>query len=106
MAVTLSVLELAAAIRLGNSTEETAQATRLLATATEIVTRHAPGSPDAIQNEAAIRVAGYLFDAPQAAQGAGFGDILRNSGAAALLLPYRIHRAGSTGAATALHRSA
>lgn len=96
MAVTRTATELAAALRLGSTTEETAQATRLLATATAAVTKHAPDAPDAIQDEAVIRVAGYLFDAPTAARGAGYGDILRNSGALALLLPYRVHRAGTT----------
>ena len=99
MAVTLTVAELAAAIRLGDTAEETAQATRLLTTATELVTKHAPDAPDAIQNEAAIRVAGYLFDMPQAAQGSGFGDVLRTAGALALLFQWRTHRAGSTGGA-------
>ena len=52
MAVTLTAAQLAAALRLGSTDEETAQATRLLATCTEIVTKHAPDAPDAIQNEA------------------------------------------------------
>ncbi|MCY4510665.1 MAG: hypothetical protein OXG35_27455 [Acidobacteria bacterium] len=94
MAVTLAAAALATAIRLGDSTEETAQATRLLSVATETVTRHAPAAPDAIHDEAAIRVAGYLFDMPQAHAGHGYADVLRNSGALALLAPYRVHRAG------------
>ena len=97
MAVTIDAAALRDALRLGSTTEETAQATRLLATATAAVTKHAPNAPDAIQDEAVIRVAGYLFDAPTAARGAGYADILRNSGALALLLPYRAHRAGTTG---------
>ena len=100
--VTLSVAQLAAALRLGDSTEETAEATRLLAFATEAVTRHAPDAPDTISNEAAIRIAGYALDAPNAGRGAGWADIGRNSGAWALLLPYRVHRAGSTAAAVAM----
>ena len=98
VAVTLTAAQLAEAIRIGATPEETAQATRLLAVATEAVTKHAPDAPDVVHDEAVIRVAGYLFDAPQAAQGTGYADILRNSGARALLLPYRVHRAGSTGA--------
>lgn len=101
MAVTLTAAALAVAMRLGDTPEETAQATRLLTTATALVTQHAPDAPDAIQNEAAIRVAGYLFDMPQAARGSGFGDVLRNAGALALLVPWRTHRAGSTGGAIA-----
>ena len=40
MAVTITAVELAAALRLGDSAEETAEATRLLAYATEAVTKH------------------------------------------------------------------
>ena len=99
MAVTLDVEELAASLRLGDSPEEIAEATRLLAYTAEAVNRHAPSAPDVVQNEAAIRLAGYLFDAPNAGRGLSFAHALRNSGAAAILLPYRIHRAGSSGEA-------
>ena len=95
MAVTLTADELRAALRLGSTSEETAQATRLLAYATEAVQKHAPDGPDAVHNEAVIRLAGYLFDMPTAPTGAGHANALRNSGAAAMLLPYRVHRAGS-----------
>lgn len=93
----LTAAALASAIRVGTSTEETAEVTRLLSYATGAVTRHAPNAPDEAQDEAVIRIAGYLFDMPQAARGAGFADVLRNSGALAILAPYRVHRAGSTG---------
>ena len=99
MAVTLTVEELTAALRLGDSPEELAEATRLLAYTSESVERHAPGAPDVALNEAAIRLAGYLFDAPNAGRGLSFAHSFRNSGAAAILLPYRVHRAGSTGEA-------
>ena len=98
MAVTLTVTELSAALRLGSTPEETAEATRLLAYATAAISRHLGNAyattPDAIVNEAAIRLAGYLFDAPTVSAGAGYANSLRNSGAAAILLPYRVHRAG------------
>ena len=94
MPVTLTAAQLAAAIRVGDTPEEAAQVDRLLATATALVLRHAPDAPGDIHTEAAVRVAGYLFDMPQAARGAGYGDVLRNSGALALMLPWRVHRAG------------
>lgn len=99
MAVTITAAELAAAIRVGDSTEEQAEVARLLSYATEAVTRHAPGStaapvPDAVHNEAVVRIAGYLFDQPLASRGTMHADALRNSGARAILLPYRTHRAG------------
>ena len=94
MAVTLTAAELAAALRLSDSPEETAEATRLLAYATEAVTRHVSTAPDVVHNEAVRRLAGYLYDMPEAGRGDGYANALRNSGAASILLPYRKHRAG------------
>ena len=93
--VTLTVAELAAAIRLGDSPEETAQVKRLLSFATLAVSKHAPDAPDIIQNEAAILVAGYIYDSPMAAKGASYSAVLRNCGAGSLMLPWRTHRAGN-----------
>ena len=99
MAVTLTAAELAAALRMGDSAEETAEATRLLGYATGAVTKHADAAPDTAHNEAAIRLAGYLYDQPFAPRGDGYAASLRNSGAASILLPYRVRRAGTVGAA-------
>ena len=101
MAVTLTVDELSAALRLGDTDLEAAQATRLLDYAIEAVSRHLgdasyTATPSAIVNEAAIRLAAYLFDAPTASSGMTYANALRNSGAAVMLLPYRVHRAGIT----------
>ena len=95
MAVTIKRAELSDVLRLGHSGPEMAEATRLLAYATAAVTKHVPICPDEISNEAAIRLAGYLFDQPNAGRGATYANALRNSGAAAILLPYRVHRAGA-----------
>ncbi len=95
----LTVDELLAALRLGDSAEERAQAERLLAYATEAIRRHLgdayADAPQAIKNEATIRLAGYAYDKPTATSGASYANELRNSGAAAILLPYREHRAGA-----------
>ena len=93
--ITITVTELLAALRLGDSAAETAQAVRLLAYASTAVTKHAPNAPSVVQNEAVTRLAGYLFDQPFVGRGPAYANALRNSGAAAILLPYRIHRAGS-----------
>lgn len=102
MAVTLTVTQLAEFLRVGDSTKETAHMTRLLAYATEGVSKHLGTSydsaPEAVVNEAVIRLAGYLYDKPHVA-GSGSANQLLNSGADAILLPYRVHRAGSTGPA-------
>ena len=95
MAVTLTVPELLAALRLGETEAETAQATRLLSYSSLAVEKHVPEAPDAVHNEAVIRLSGYLFDQPFSTRGAAFTNSIRNSGASAILLPYRIHRAGT-----------
>ena len=97
MAITITVDELAAALRLGDAPEETAEATRLLAYASEAVPKYAPLASDVVQNEAAIRLAGYLYDMPFAGKGSGYANALKNSGAASILLPYREHRGGKAG---------
>ena len=94
MAVTIDVAGLIAALRLSDSPEELAEATRILAYATEAVTKHVETAPNAVHNEAAVRLASYIYDQPTAARGDGYANAMRNSGAARMLLPYRIHRAG------------
>ena len=95
MAVTLTAAELAAALRVGDSAEETAEATRLLAYGTAAVERQAPDAPPAVQNEALIRLCAYLYDSPTANRGTIFANAMRNSGAAHMLSPYLVRRAGT-----------
>ena len=110
MALTITQVELSAAIRLGDSAEEVAEATRLLGYVIEAISRHLgdayEAAPEAVVNEAAIRLAGYLFDQPNAGRGLSFANAGRNSGAWTMLLPYRIHRAGTTGEAVAAAQAA
>ena len=110
MAISLTQGELSSAVRLGDSAEEVAESTRLLAFATEAISRHLgdayEGAPEAVVNEAAIRLAGYLYDQPNAGRGLAFANAGRNSGCWTMLLPYRVHRAGTTGAAVAAAQEA
>ena len=98
MAVTLTVAELSLAIRLGDTAEETAQATRLLAYATEAASRYLGDAysttPSIAVNEFCIRLCGYLYDQPHVGKGMALGNAIRSSGAGAILLPYRVRRAG------------
>ena len=108
MAVTLTAAELSDG-RIGEITPAV-RAQELLAVASAHVERYAPSAPPAVQNEAVIRFAGYLY-------GSDYGGILsetsvgsavvtyapnhadafRRSGAASLLSPYRVRRAGAIG---------
>ena len=100
MAVNLTAADLAAALRVGSTPEETAEVTRLLAYCTEAISKHLGAAyadaPEVIVNEAVVRLAGYSYDKPYAPRGVGYAKALSNSGAGAILLPYRVHRAGST----------
>ena len=110
MPVTITTAELAAANRIGDSAEETAEVERLRSYAVAELERYlgtAYGTaPDAILNEAARAIVGYIFDAPLASRGAAYANAVRNSGAGRMVLGYRIHRAGSTGEAVAAAQEA
>lgn len=108
MALTADTL--ASALRVGSTEAETAEMTRLLTYTFSAVERHLGGEsaydevadvyPE-IVDEAQIRLAAYLYDSPNASRGTAYAAAMRNSGAAAILLPFRIQRAGSTADATA-----
>ena len=81
--------------------------TRLHATCKAEVERYAPAAPEEIRNEAIVRMAGCLVGSPGAVAGVrrlqvanvdlefrSTGSAVRLSGAAALLSPWRVRRAG------------
>ena len=95
MAVTISRIELAAALRVGdgvNAPEEPVGGiiTRLLAAATELVQGYAEDAPESVQNEAVVRLCGWMYDA---VPGRSFANAMDLSGARALLAPWRGRRA-------------
>ena len=63
----------------------------------EFVARAAPDAPEAIADEAAIRLTATLYDAPTAASGDRYAAAWRNSGAEALVSRFVVRRAGSEG---------
>ncbi|MDE0456260.1 MAG: hypothetical protein OXI15_03105 [Chromatiales bacterium] len=103
--VTITVAELADAIRVGTTAEEVAEVTRLRDYAITAIAQHLGHTyrttPANVLNEAAVRLVGYLYDVPLVNRADGFANAMRNSGAARMLLPYREHRLGTTGEAAA-----
>ena len=102
MAVTRTVSQLAADLRLGDGTTEPTGAqgivlARIDATARAMVLEHAPDAPSEISNEAFVRVSGFLYDSDPSGSTPGGPSALRSSGAAAILSPYRVRRAGVVG---------
>ena len=96
MAVTITRAQLAARMRLGRTQTELDETDELLTEATAAVTRLAPDAPDVIHNMAVWRYCSYAYDRPFASVDTRFANVMRNSGAASALLPYREHRAGTT----------
>ena len=97
MSVTISVIQLAAALRIGDGIAplEEPQAgvlNRILASAIALIESYAPDAPESIQNESVIRVGGFLFDSPPGSS-MRFANPLADSGAQGLLARFRIVRA-------------
>ena len=101
--MTLTPSDLAAALAINGTL-----AARLHPVVVALVERYAPDAPDAIQNEAVIRCAGWLLETPAGAirsettgdvrtvfDGARASSALRHSGAMGLLSPWKIRRAGA-----------
>ena len=101
MAITRTLAELAGDLRIGDGiTEPTGPQAivlqRIAATAAMVV-GFAPGAPDAIHDEAFVRLAGWLYDADPSGSTPGGPSALRSSGAASLLSRYKIRRGGVIG---------
>ena len=103
MAVTLTETDLAAVLAVNQELAD-----RLHGVAVALVERYAPEAPEAVANEAAIRCAGWLEEAPHGPvrsertgeiatgfDGARAQSALRGSGAMALLSPWKVRRAGA-----------
>ena len=99
MAVTRTVAQLGADLRIGDGLIAPTGAAgavlgRVDATARALVEAYAPDAPDAIQNEAYVRLAGWLYDSDPSGASPGGRAAMRASGAAALLGQFRVRRGG------------
>ena len=106
MAITITVAELAAAVRLGDSAEETAEdypPTGLLNRSGRASTRQK--LPKLARMKRSLGWRRKCSTSLLRARGA-YANAMRNSGAARILMPYRIHRAGSTEDAIAVAQGA
>ena len=109
MAITITVAELMVEMRLSQSPEELAIATRLHQLASDVVEKHLGAAfattRESVVNESTILIAAYLYDKPTASAGDGFANAVRNSGAGRIMLPYVVHRAGYADAVEAANEA-
>ena len=95
----VDVEQLSAALRIGDGTTATPEPTlsiltRLLGVGQAFVELRADGAPDDIKDEAAIRMAAYLWDQPTAGAAGRYADAWRYSGASALVARWVVRRLG------------
>ena len=86
----ISVIELASALRLSDGLTAppepyASMLVRYISVAEEFIDLESPTAPDAVRNEATVRLAGWLYDAPSAGRGLQFANAWRSSGAASLI---------------------
>lgn len=62
--------------------------------ATALIDKRTTDTPNAVRDEATVRLCGYWYDAPFAPAGDRFMAAWRYSGAASLLAPWTIRRTG------------
>ena len=99
MAVTLVLSNIRSELRLAGFGHENEIAMRLIRYSTAAIEKHLgavgyAACPDEITNEACIRLCAYAYDQPTAGVAGRYANAMRNSGAASILLPWRVHTAG------------
>ena len=95
----VDVEQLAIGLRLsadgaGLTDAQTAILTRLLAVGEAFVGLRASAAPQAVQDEAVVSFASYLYDRPKAAAERRYANAWVNSGAAALVARWVVQRLG------------
>lgn len=79
-----------------DSAEEDTLLTNIINAARELANNQAPDAPQSVANEAMLRFVGYVYEGPMpnAIDGVQDAGIWRKCGAAGLLSPWTVRRAG------------
>ena len=101
MPITITVAEIAAAIRVGSEPEETAEVSRIRDYAVVAIMQYLGDAfddvDDVVLNMACTLLTGWLYDRPTTTAGVGFANAIKFSGAIRTLFPYKIHNVGIVG---------
>ena len=104
--MSVSIIQLAAGLRVGDGVASPDEPllsilTRLDGVADAFLGLLASDSPSAVQDEAKVRFASYLYDQPNVVSGDRYASAWRNSGAAALVANWQVRRVVADSATTA-----
>ena len=101
MAITITIAEIAAAIRVDDSAEETAEVSRIRDYSVVAISQHLgdayDDAPEVVVNMAATLLCGWLYDKPTTTGGFSFANAIKFSGAIRVLFPYKAHSVGLVG---------
>ena len=101
MAITITIAEIAAAIRVNDSAEETAEVSRIRDYAIVAISQHLgpayADAPEVVVNMACSLLCGWLYDKPTTTGGFSFANAIKFSGAIRVLFPYKAHSVGLVG---------
>ena len=94
----VSITDLLAAIHVEDTAANQTAVTRVRDAVTALVEKYAPDAPDAVKDQATVQAVGYIWESPASAPARmNFANAMQNSGANALLAPWRVHGAGVIG---------
>lgn len=96
----VSIADLLEAIHVEQNDANQKAVVRIRDAVNAVIATYAPDAPDAVKFQACVQCVGYVWESPASAPARmNFANALQNSGAAALLAPWRVHRAGVIGGA-------
>ena len=94
----VKIADLLEAIRADANATNTKAVTRIHGAVLELVEGYAPDAPDAVKDQAVVQCVGYIWESPASSPARmNFANAMQNSGANAMLAPWRDHRAGVIG---------
>ena len=96
MAVTLP--DLLEAISVVDNAVNRKKVMRISAAVVDLIRDYSPDAPDSIKDQAMVQCVGYIYESPSSAPARqNFANAMANSGAHAMLAPWRTHQAGVIG---------
>ena len=94
----VSITDLLAAIHVEDTAANQTAVTRIQNAVTALIEKYSPTAPTEVKDQAVVQCVGYIFESPASSPARmNFANAMQNSGANAMLAPWREHGAGVIG---------